>query len=62
MLKMSLDLFVCITRERVPSRTDHFVNVFACENLYTLWWCYGVQKFNAEAILFGENKWKENGV
>ena len=27
-----------------------------------LWLCYGVQKFNDDAILFGENQCKKNGI
>ena len=54
-----------ITRENIAARTDHYVDVFVRENvarIMTLWRRYDVRKFNADAILFGENQCKKNGI
>ena len=57
-LKMSPELFVWHYKESAAARIGHCVYVFVRENLthiMTLWRRYDVRKFNADAILFGEN-------
>ena len=62
---MSPDLFVWQYTESNAARTDHYVDVFGRENvarIMTLWRRYDVRKFNADAILFWENKCKKKGI
>ena len=48
------------TRESVVAVTDHFADAFVLENVarvyMTLWRRNDVRKFDADAILFRENK------
>ena len=58
-LKVSLDLFVWRYTKSIAARIDHYFNIFVRENVpcnVELWWRYDVGKFNADAILFGENR------
>ena len=48
-----------ITQESVLARTDHYIDVFVRDNVahvMTLCLRYWAQNFNADAILFVENK------
>ena len=63
-LKMSHDLFVWQCTKSVATQTDHYMDVMnASKNVeHELWRGYYVRKFNADAILFGENQYKKNGI
>ena len=57
--------FVWHYTESVAAGTDHYANIFVHETVarvMTLWQRCDVQKFNTDAILFGENQCKKNGI
>ena len=72
LLKLNPNLFVWQYTKSVAARTDHYFEIFVREKdflfaknvvrVMTLWQCYDVRKFNADAILFGENQCKKNDI
>ena len=55
-----------VTLESVAALTDHFADAFVRNNVarvyITLWRRNGVQKFDADAILFREIKFKKRDI